>query len=310
MGKNFPQVLIGAIIFNEENNISRSILSLLEQNYTDLEIVVFDNCSTDNSIQLLNSFKDSRIVVFSNDKNIGPWGNYLRMVNYITQREDYKYFLWADIGDFYHKNYIKSLVNLMEKSPKSVVALPSVTIKWVNENKLCLRDEDVSYGILDANKGNFFKAFHIINDVFLQFCMVIRGLVRREYIATIFGKTHNYFALEEWCGVLAFYLGGIVTFPCVLHEKIQSTQSLEVRLPGMAEIYDLTSWKKRIKIFSEQFSYVARINRLRISAKLQLIFLLFYRLFMRGLFIKILQVVVPWKILRQIKKVLLCKKFS
>ena len=48
-----------------KNYLKYSIISILNQNYNDWELIAIDNGSTDNSKKVLNSFKDKRIKKFS-----------------------------------------------------------------------------------------------------------------------------------------------------------------------------------------------------------------------------------------------------
>ncbi len=66
--------------FNQEKFITKAIESALLQNYPELEIIVLDDFSTDNTYQIANSFIDARLKVFRNDKNIGRVKNYNRLL--------------------------------------------------------------------------------------------------------------------------------------------------------------------------------------------------------------------------------------
>ena len=58
-----PLVSICIPMYNSEKTIARTLQSLIAQTYQNLEIIVVDNCSTDNSVYIVNSFKDPRIHV-------------------------------------------------------------------------------------------------------------------------------------------------------------------------------------------------------------------------------------------------------
>lgn len=61
--------------YNEEHFIGECIQSLLEQTYENLEIIVINDGSTDNSEKIVDSFQDPRIIKVSNQKNHGQaWG--------------------------------------------------------------------------------------------------------------------------------------------------------------------------------------------------------------------------------------------
>lgn len=54
--------------YNYQDYIKESIQSVLNQTYKDWELIIVDDCSTDNSVQVINSYKDDRIKLFVNEK--------------------------------------------------------------------------------------------------------------------------------------------------------------------------------------------------------------------------------------------------
>jgi glycosyltransferase involved in cell wall biosynthesis len=69
MEKPFISVIIPA--FNAEKYISDAINSIFAQNYQNLEILVIDDVSTDNTLSVLESF-GNKIKIFKQEKNMGP----------------------------------------------------------------------------------------------------------------------------------------------------------------------------------------------------------------------------------------------
>ena len=61
--------------YNYERYLGRTIQSVLDQDYPDLEILVSDNASTDGSVALVNRFTDPRIRLHVNACNVGFGGN-------------------------------------------------------------------------------------------------------------------------------------------------------------------------------------------------------------------------------------------
>ncbi|MBR3698947.1 MAG: glycosyltransferase [Bacteroidales bacterium] len=57
--------------YNDGKYLLTTIKSILAQSYQNLEIIIVDDCSTDNSIDVINHFDDSRIRLYQNDKNYG-----------------------------------------------------------------------------------------------------------------------------------------------------------------------------------------------------------------------------------------------
>lgn len=69
--KNLVSVIIP--VYNAAKTIEKTIKSVLHQSYTYFEIIIIDDCSTDNSFQIIEelSESDSRIILYRNEKNLG-----------------------------------------------------------------------------------------------------------------------------------------------------------------------------------------------------------------------------------------------
>ena len=61
MYKNQPLVSVVINCFNGEKYLRQCIKSVINQSYKNWELVFWDNCSKDNSIKIIKSFKDKRI---------------------------------------------------------------------------------------------------------------------------------------------------------------------------------------------------------------------------------------------------------
>jgi len=72
--KNVPFFSIGIAAYNREKYIKRCIMSCLEQSFNDFEIVVVDDGSTDQTVEIVRSIKDPRIRVILNPENLGQAG--------------------------------------------------------------------------------------------------------------------------------------------------------------------------------------------------------------------------------------------
>jgi glycosyltransferase involved in cell wall biosynthesis len=62
-------------VYNGSAYIAESINSVLAQTYTDFQLIVCDNCSTDNTEEIVRSFHDPRLRYVRNDENLGLVGN-------------------------------------------------------------------------------------------------------------------------------------------------------------------------------------------------------------------------------------------
>lgn len=57
--------------YNREKTIERAVMSVLNQTYKDLELIVVDDCSKDNTVEVLKSIKDDRLKIIRLEKNSG-----------------------------------------------------------------------------------------------------------------------------------------------------------------------------------------------------------------------------------------------
>jgi len=120
--KNLKNPLISVIvpIYNGEKFLMRSLLSIESQTFQDYEIIYVDDCSTDNSIKLINELKlvDDRIRLFKNKYNRGTL--YTKSFG-VTQSKG-KYILIIDQDDIYiNINLFKNLYDITKKNDLDIV---------------------------------------------------------------------------------------------------------------------------------------------------------------------------------------------
>jgi len=66
-----PQISVLMAVFNGEQYLGMAIDSILNQTYSDFEFIIIDDCSTDNTSEILKSYHDERIKLLKNEINIG-----------------------------------------------------------------------------------------------------------------------------------------------------------------------------------------------------------------------------------------------
>lgn len=79
---NFEKGLVSICIptYNGASHIRETVDSVLSQTYKNFEIIVTDDGSTDNTLDILQEYKDDRIKIFKNEKNRGLPGNWSEAV--------------------------------------------------------------------------------------------------------------------------------------------------------------------------------------------------------------------------------------
>lgn len=121
-------------VYNSESYIDRCIKSIINQKYSDWELLVVDDGSTDNSLQILKKYEkiDTRINVYA-QKNKGPGSARNLGLRYATG----EYVVFVDSDDYIEDNYFE----LLSKKNDDVVF---IDINQVNEEYSIIRTEYMS----------------------------------------------------------------------------------------------------------------------------------------------------------------------
>lgn len=104
-----PKVTIGMPVYNGERFIGEAIDSLLGQTFTDFELIISDNASTDSTEEICREYvaKDPRVVYWRQSKNQGAMNNFL----FVLHKATGKYFMWAASDDYWSNNWLEVVVN-------------------------------------------------------------------------------------------------------------------------------------------------------------------------------------------------------
>jgi glycosyltransferase involved in cell wall biosynthesis len=129
-----PLVSIGIPVFNGEEGIEKAISSLLEQTYTNIEIIISDNGSTDGTYETIHrlSKMNSRIRVFRSDFNRGSIWNF----NKVFEESVGKYFMWAAHDDSHDPSFVAECVYAMEADSSAVLCATQTQMKLQGSEKV------------------------------------------------------------------------------------------------------------------------------------------------------------------------------
>ena len=108
-----PLVTVFTPVYNLEKYISETINSILSQTFTDFEYILIDDCSTDGSIMIIESFNDPRIRLIKNTSNQGI--SYNR--NLAIEEAQGKYLAMIDGDDLAFPERLKKQMEFLEKNP-------------------------------------------------------------------------------------------------------------------------------------------------------------------------------------------------
>ena len=76
-----PLVSVCIPVYNFATLLWGAIDSVLRQTLQDFEVIVCDNCSTDDTWHVLQGYHDPRLRIFRNETNVGPWANFNKVMS-------------------------------------------------------------------------------------------------------------------------------------------------------------------------------------------------------------------------------------
>lgn len=133
-----PTVSIGIPVYNGERFLAETLDSILAQEFTDFEVIISDNASTDRTPEVCAAYRarDTRLRYVRNDTNRGAAYNYNQTVRLARGR----YFKWASYDDLLAPGYLGFCVAALDEQPTAVLAYPRATI--IDEHGLEVRPHE------------------------------------------------------------------------------------------------------------------------------------------------------------------------
>ncbi|ADO82177.1 glycosyltransferase [Ilyobacter polytropus] len=121
-------------VFNGEKYLKEALESILRQSYKNFEFVIIDDGSTDDSVKIIESYNEKRIILIKNNKNLGLPTS----LNKGIEAAKGKYIARMDADDICKKDRLKLQVEFLEKNEDIDVLAGGVEIfvggnKWVKK---------------------------------------------------------------------------------------------------------------------------------------------------------------------------------
>ncbi|MEM5872192.1 MAG: glycosyltransferase family 2 protein [Candidatus Aenigmatarchaeota archaeon] len=116
---NMPLVSVGIPTYNRPQGLKKTLECITNQTYTNLEIIVSDNCSSDPQVkEIIEAFtkKDKRIKYYRQETNIGPTKNF----EFVLKQSTGEYFMWACDDDEWENSYIFECIRVFMKERDAV----------------------------------------------------------------------------------------------------------------------------------------------------------------------------------------------
>lgn len=196
-----PRVTVGVPAYNAQRYLSLALDSLIAQTYTDIEILVVDNASTDSTPDIVERYaeRDPRIRYVRNPENIGAGRNFKRCLE-LARTE---YFRWQSADDLSAPTFVERCVAVLDREPDVIQAYPRTILIDENGTELSKYDDPI-HTLSDSPRERY---LHVMDN--LGLVNAYYGVMRTELLR----KT----------GVHGAYLGAdlIVQAEIALYGKIR-----------------------------------------------------------------------------------------
>lgn len=163
MGQPFFSIL--TTVYNRQDYVADTIESILKSSYQDWELVVVDDCSSDNSYEICKNFskRDSRIRVYRNPKNLGDYANR----NQVASHAQGRYLKYVDSDDCIFPYTLDILKHFVDQYPNAALILAARPPNRIPPFELSPRESLLThfkeYGLLSRAPGSAViqkQAFH------------------------------------------------------------------------------------------------------------------------------------------------------
>lgn len=138
-----PEVSVGLPVYNGELYLAEAVQSICAQTFTDFELIISDNASTDRTAQICAELasQDARIRYVRQPRNIGAVRNW----DFVAYAASGKFFKWASANDRCHPTMLTKCVDALRREDAAVLCYGRTCLIDGRGQETGLYDSDLSF---------------------------------------------------------------------------------------------------------------------------------------------------------------------
>ncbi len=146
---NYGKLSIVVTIYNDEKTLNRCLDSLINQSYQDLEVILVNDCSKDNSDKIINEYcsKDKRFSKINNTERMGDAKSKLSGSKIASG----KYIAFLNADDYVSVDFYRNLIFNLENND-SDIAIGNVVLEYDSNNQKCFSINDMNFDLLTGKE--------------------------------------------------------------------------------------------------------------------------------------------------------------
>ena len=246
--------------FNSENYIEECIQSLQSQTYKDIEIIFFDDNSSDNSLDKIKKFSNVKVIDNKNQTKYGSLNQLNAFRESINQSTgDLIFFLDSD--DYFHEKKVETIVNYFKNNKETKIAFDLPINVYENSN------------YIEKGKKKFFKTYWPF--IHPTSCITIKKEVFGKLFTSISSKDFT----DVWMDLrICLYAKYILKNFNKVDENLTYYRRTESNISSKFKKYSKSWWKRRSQAH-EYFHFFCKNNDIKFKKNLDYLLTKFICLF-------------------------------
>ena len=235
--------------FNSENYIEECIQSLQSQTYKDIEIIFFDDNSSDNSLDKIKQFSNVKVIDNKNQTKYGSLNQLNAFRESINQSTgDLIFFLDSD--DYFHEKKVETIVNYFKNNKETKIVFDLPINVYGNSN------------YIEKGKKNFFKTYWPF--IHPTSCITIKKEVFGKLFTSISSKDFT----DVWMDLrICLYAKYILKNFNKVDENLTYYRRTESNISSKFKKYSKSWWKRRSQAH-EYFHFFCENNDIKFKKNL------------------------------------------
>ena len=259
---NKPKISVLIPAYNHEKYIKDCIASVLNQTFGDFELLITDDCSSDKTVQIIQSFSDERITGIFFDKNQGT----VRCLNHLLSIAKGEYIAVLGSDDVWELNKLEKQLEILESDNNLAACFSWATI--IDQDFRVVDNEQVFpihiFNIENFDRPQLLREFYISGNHFCHSSVLIRKDIHDkigEYNPA-YRQLHDF---DLWVRLLLEHEVTVIKEPLVKYRCIQNSGNLseasvenDLRMYNEAEniisfLFEHINSKDFLNAFSKDF---------------------------------------------------------